>query len=57
MVGGGFSREVSENGRAESAEVSEDKGTRQKDQHGKGHSREHKCLDSLKSIIKCGFSG
>lgn len=57
MVGGGFSREVSENGRAEPAEVSEDKGSGQKDRHGKGHIREHECLDSLKSVIKCGVSG
>lgn len=57
MVGGGFSQEVSEDGRAEPAEVSEDKGSRQKDQHGRGHIRECECLDSLKSIIKCGFSG
>lgn len=57
MVGGGVSREVSENRRAEPAEVGEDKGSRQKDQHGKGHVMERECLDSLKSIIKCGFSG
>lgn len=57
MVGGGLSQEVSEVGRAEPAEVSEDKGPRQKDQHGRGHIRERERLDSLKSIIKCGFSG
>lgn len=57
MVGGGFSQEVSEDGRAEPAEVSEDKGSRQKDQHGRGHIRECERLDGLKSIIKCGFSG